>query len=195
MNSRTAGRRRAPRRGGYSLVELLVVISVSSVLASVAVGLIGILMGVDRGGRRHLHETNALARLAQQFRADVAAAEDLASDGPHGLHLRLSDGRVVDYASEAGLATREERLGEERRAREQFALPDEARLAFEVAAEQRPAIASASLASANDAAGGGDSAAVRLGWRVEATVGRELRFSRQARSAASNQETSPENQP
>jgi prepilin-type N-terminal cleavage/methylation domain-containing protein len=194
MNSRIASRR-APRRRGYSLVELLVVISVSSVLASVAVGLIGILMGVDRGGRRHLHETNALARLAQQFRADVAAAESASSDGPHELHLRLSGGRVVDYASEAGQATREERLGQESQMHEQFSLPEEARLAFEVAADQRPAMASASLAAANDAAGAGDSATVRLGWRVEAAVGRELRFSRQAPIAASNQETSTEDQP
>jgi hypothetical protein len=152
-------------------------------------------MRLDRGGRRHLHETNALARLARQFRADIAAAENAASDGPHGLHLRLSGGRVVDYASDDGQATREERLGEESRLREQFALPDEARLAFEVAADQRPAMASASLAAANDAAGAGDSATVRLGWRVEAAVGRELRFSRQAPSAASSQKTSTEDQP
>lgn len=195
MNSRTASRRRAPRRGGYSLVELVVVISVSSVLASVAVGLIGILMGVDRGGRRHLHETNALARLAQQFRADVSAAEDVASDGRHELHLRLTGGRAVDYASEAGQTTREERVGEDRQMREEFALPEEARLVFEVASDQRLAIASASLAAANDAAGADHSATVRLGWRVEAAVGRDLRFSRNAPSVAGNQETSTEDQP
>jgi hypothetical protein len=169
-------------RSGYSLVEAVVAISISSVLASVAFGLLGLLMGVDRGGRRHLHETNSLARLAEQFRADVALAESVAPAERHGLHVTFGEGRTVDYASEGGQATREERVGEERRQREQFSLPEEARLAFDMASGQGPAMASMSLVPAGDSAAVGP-AGVRLGWRVEALTGRDLRSARQATNA------------
>lgn len=182
------------RRDGYSLVEAVVAISISSVLASVAFGLLGILMGVDRGGRRHLHETNSLARLAEQFRADVAMAEDVAPGERRGLHLTFGEGRVVDYASEGGQATREEFVGEDRRQREQFSLPEQAKLVFEIASGQAPAMASMSLVPTGDSASAGP-ASVRRGWRVEALTGRDRRSARQATNAARKQAQPAEAKP
>jgi hypothetical protein len=171
---------------------MVVAISVGSVLASVALGLIGVLLGVDRGGRRHLHETNSLGRLAVQFRADVATAEDVTSDERSGLHLRLGEGRIVDYASEPAQATREERVGEDRLMREQYALPEEASLDFEIAGDERLKTASMSLAPA---VGASDPGSPRLGWRIEATIGRELRFSPRAPNGDGERQAPAESKP
>ena len=183
------------RRSGYSLVEMLVAISISSVLASVALGLIGALIRADHSGRRHLHETQSLARLAGQFRADVALAEEaLPADGAARLELRLPGGRAVEYATEPGRATREERLGGERRQREQFSVPEEARLTFEIGPDRRTALATASLAAASEAGAAAGAKVARDGWRVEAIVGRALRFAQKtsngetAKPPAPNQE-------
>ena len=177
MNQRSS-RRSAFRRRGYNLVEMLVAISISSVLASASLGLIGALVRADHSGRRHLEETQSLARLARQFRADVAqAVEAKLADDSRRLELRVSGGASVEYAAEPGRVLREERLGEERR-REQFALPEATQLRFAVDQDRQPATAAAMLVGAQDANDSAAATAARLGWRVEAVVGRALRFSR-----------------
>lgn len=62
-----------PRRG-MSLAETLVAMMVGSIIAGIGVTLIGSLLRTEHVGRRHLSETRALDRLAEQFAADVHAA-------------------------------------------------------------------------------------------------------------------------
>jgi prepilin-type N-terminal cleavage/methylation domain-containing protein len=62
-----------PRRG-YTLIEMLVVITVSTVLLSVAVGVLHVLSRAERSGREHGNRATIVARLADQFRSDVHAA-------------------------------------------------------------------------------------------------------------------------
>ena len=177
MNERSL-RRSAARRRGYNLVEMIVAISISSVLASVSLGLIGALIRADHSGRLHLEETQSLARLARQFRADVAQAKAAKLlDDARRLELRLPDGAVVEYAAEPGRVLREERLGDERR-REQFVAPETTQLIFAVDQDRQPATAAAILVGAQDENDSAAATAARLGWRVEAVVGRALRFSR-----------------
>jgi type II secretory pathway pseudopilin PulG len=119
---------RSTCRRGYLLTEMLVVISVSSALAVVAVGLIGTLMRVERAGRRHFEETNGLARLSKQFRRDVAAAEEASvpaenTSRPSEIHLRLAADHTVTYRAEPGALLRFEEWSQTEAARERFRLP------------------------------------------------------------------------
>ena len=76
----TRNRRRCAtrHRGGYALVEMIVVISVNTALMAVAVGLIGALLRTERQGQHHCERTSALVRLADQFREDLADAGEAA---------------------------------------------------------------------------------------------------------------------
>lgn len=198
-------------RTGYSLIEAVAAIGISSVLASLALGLIGSLVRADHNGRRHLQETQSLARLAAQFRADVAAADNAAlSDDSTQLELHFSDDRTAVYATEAGRATREEFTGGTRQRHESFVLPETARLAFEIDRARQPAPADLSLvrlslaglsqARADEANPATVARGARLGWRVEAFVGRALRWANppaenRAASAAAPDEQPPQEQP
>ena len=107
------------RRRGFTLVEMMVAISVGTVLLGLAALLIGSLMKLDRAGRARLAEESRLDRLAQVFRADVHAATGLAPGAPAGeLRLILPGGRSVAYRAGPGAVVRARPDGEER-----FALP------------------------------------------------------------------------
>ena len=181
------------KRAGYSLVEAMVAISISSVLASVALGLLGALVRADHSGRRHLNETQSLARLAGQLRADIGAAEEASlSDSKARLLLRLPGGRSVEYAAEPGRATREERLGDVRQLHEQFVLPEAARLQFAVDEDPKSGVAAASLAPEINEGGSEGIKGARLGWRVEAAIGRALRITRKVSAGNADSSTAKE---
>lgn len=103
-HSRTRG------RSGYTLVELIAVISVNAAMMAVAVGLLGTLLRTERQGQHHYERTNALVRLADQFREDAAMSRTAMvgadasgrGDGSQSvppvdvLHLQAGD-RTIDY--------------------------------------------------------------------------------------------------
>lgn len=181
------------KRTGYSLVDALVAISISSVLASVALGLLGALVRADHSGRRHLNETQSLARLAGQLRCDIGAAEEASlADGAARLMLRLPGGRSVEFAAEPGRATREERLGDVRQLHEQFVLPEAARLQFAVDDDPKAGVATASLTPANDDDVVETKNNARRGWRVEAAIGRAMRLPRNVSASKSDSSTAKE---
>ena len=68
------GRPGGATRPGYSLIEMLVVISISSIMLGLATALLGALFQAERRGRDDVVYTFAMARLADQFRHDVRAA-------------------------------------------------------------------------------------------------------------------------
>lgn len=77
---KTHERNRIRRRRGYSLVEMLVVMSISSVvLGSAVVTLVTVLHGQQDDANRRAAQAS-LARLARQFRLDVRAAESVRSE-------------------------------------------------------------------------------------------------------------------
>ncbi|HUY91370.1 MAG TPA: prepilin-type N-terminal cleavage/methylation domain-containing protein [Pirellulales bacterium] len=190
------------RRAGYCLVEAMVAISISSVLASLALGLIGALVRADHSGRRHLRETQSLARLARQFRDDVASADAVTlADDSAQLELRLAGGRAAVYTTEPGRATREELADGARQRHESFVLPEASRLALEIDRDRQPAMARLSLVRlslvlASDADKSAGAKGARAGWRVEAAVGRALRLAgKPTEGGAKSSPASEENRP
>ncbi len=123
----------SPPRRGHSLIELMVVIAVSSTLAAVTVGLLHTLFQMQQGGRKHLEVRRTLERLAEQFRDDVHAATQLrpmaagkgeggAAEGP-GWELPREGDHQVEYRLHAYQLLRTERQKDKLLRRESFALP------------------------------------------------------------------------
>lgn len=168
-------------RRGYALVELVVVISVGSLIGTAAAVLLGMLLAADRGSRRHLHESHTLCRLAQAFRADAAAAERAKLEpAPPGdgktsrqaaarLQFSLPGGESVTYVAEPGRVLRRQSGGLSADRQESFVLPDSPPVQLGV--ETGPTFSVARLQWNS----GQDARRARSGWRIEATVGRDRR--------------------
>ena len=61
-------------RRGFTLIEMLVVMTVGSVIVGIGVGMLHVLLRTEQTGRDRVHQAGVLARLAEQFRSDVGAA-------------------------------------------------------------------------------------------------------------------------
>ena len=134
-------RRRARPRRGFSLIEVLVVITVSSALVAAAVGLIHTMLRLQRGDQEQVRAEWALAGLAERFRDDVHAATALRPIAtPPGQPSRpawllpLTSRREVEYRAEEGHLLRLEREGTKLVHREAFWLPRPAVVSIEAAA-------------------------------------------------------------
>ncbi len=129
------------RRSGFMLIELLVVITVGSVMMGIAVGLLYTLMQMDGKSRESSQDLAGLARLAEQFRADVHAASawtPLGQSAPQGAgypgwKLQCTGDWEIEYHAKEGTLFRTETAGGQARSRESYHLP-----AGAVAAIQSP---------------------------------------------------------
>ena len=63
------------RRRGYSLIEMLAVITMTSAILALATMSIGLIMRSERTGRNFLVATQTSQRMARQFRNDVHSAQ------------------------------------------------------------------------------------------------------------------------
>ena len=170
-------------RRGYSLVELIVVMSVGSVIGTTAIMLLGALLAADRGARGHLQESASLSRLSRQFRADVAAADDASIEVPPAtkgdslersfprLTLHGASGETITYAGEPGRALRKAQGESGANRQESYALPEPLALTFEIESTSPQRIVTMALAAGDDQ----QASSARLGWRVEAALGRDRR--------------------
>ena len=148
MPAKTARQR---RHSGFTLVEMMIVISLSSiVLATIGIVFQG-LRGAQRAIGDHQTAIDNIARLAQQFRADVhsatsaeIAAVDLEaaawppdagekSDAAQEiLKLPQPEGKEVDYRLDRGSMTRVVRSGNQIAERESYALPENCRVQWQL---------------------------------------------------------------
>jgi type II secretory pathway pseudopilin PulG len=116
-------------RRGKTLIEMLILITVLSVvLASVSLVLLGAFK-TDRQLRRDLAQQTSLARLASRFRSDAHAATTCRVD--NACELSLADGRVVRYGFAGQRISREVRRGQTLEHQDAFVLPDTAAVRFE----------------------------------------------------------------
>jgi Tfp pilus assembly protein FimT len=178
-------RRRSPvtreRRGGYTLVELIVVISVNSALMAVAVGLLGTLLRTEHQGQQHFERTSALVRLADQFRGDVAASRDAivaGGDANHGnesqvpprsqvLRLPIADDRTIEYLRDGERLRRVEYLGPTVVRREAYTLIEFSDVRFLVSDAHIVSLHLKFGADANVSHGD---------WQIDARLARDRRF-------------------
>ncbi len=113
------------KRRGFTLVELLVVISVLAIILPMAGGTVFFLLQAQSRSAESLREAMAITQFSHTFRSDIHAAQSahpstrLPGDG--GVRLKLEDSRGIEYDAEPnGFVTRTVRRGEVVERREQF---------------------------------------------------------------------------
>jgi len=98
------------RRSGFSLLELLIVTTFTSVLLVTMLGLFQVLTKLDRGARDEAGDAVTLQLLATAFCQDVAAASDVKLAGPDAegvRHMHLHGKANVEYLLFPGEIRRE----------------------------------------------------------------------------------------
>ena len=97
--SQDAGQRGRPR--GFTIVELLIAMTLLSIIAVTGVQLLGLLLRADQSAGQQTARRMNLQRLAEDFRRDVHRADSIASldaDQPGtGLQL-LAEGELIIYS-------------------------------------------------------------------------------------------------
>jgi Tfp pilus assembly protein FimT len=178
-SSHPAGRTGPRSRRGYALVELIVVISVNTVLMAVAVALLGTLLRTEHQGQYHYERASSLVRLANQFRSDVAASRSAslvaanAAQGNYPSGSKLSnmlrffgdpEEQTIEFLRDGDRIRRVEYQGTNVVRREAYTLIDLTDTELVVTDQQ---IVSLRLAFGDDA------------WRIDAQTGRDWRFAQE----------------
>jgi hypothetical protein len=116
-------RMRRGSRGGYSLIEVVLVVGAVSIVIGLCGTLLHGLLRLDRAGRSFVSDTSVMARLAHQFRDDVRSAGAVKSTATGAaIELTLADDMVVQYQVEGGRLLRLERRKETEKRRESYAV-------------------------------------------------------------------------
>jgi len=114
------------RRRGFTLIEMLVAITVGTTLAGIAVFLLYALMKSHNTGREHLEYCRTVNRLAEQFRDDVHSMRKTSPDATgtsFDLLPNTDDDTQVRYQCLDGRIDRSELQGEKIVRRESYMLP------------------------------------------------------------------------
>jgi prepilin-type N-terminal cleavage/methylation domain-containing protein len=166
-------------RRGVSLVELLVVMSLGSVLLTTSAVVLHRVMNVHGKTRNFLSASRNGLRLSDQFRSDVHRVTKVTTsdlDAPVVLRLQLGEANVVEYSHAGGEVRRTQLEGEKTVSREEYSFPANSRVL--IREESSPRLLSLSVISQpGDPAGSaqpGFATAVYL--RIEAQVGRDSRY-------------------
>jgi prepilin-type N-terminal cleavage/methylation domain-containing protein len=114
-------RNRVARRG-VSLIELMVVISVLAVLLGLCAVTIQLLLRIGSDAQARRSASAALGRLAERFREDVHACDDVQLRTSAGLRLRLNPSVMIDYEVHAGRIARVESTDGQASRRESYVL-------------------------------------------------------------------------
>jgi prepilin-type N-terminal cleavage/methylation domain-containing protein len=177
------GRVRHTRRA-VTLVEIMVVLSVASVVMGVAITMLHLLLRSERDHARAIRTTITLSRLTETFRADSHASETptrVVSDaGAEGLILAGASGREVAYSAKEHVIQRVESASGVEEHRDLFHFPPGSKIRFEL--EESPPIARVviDVASPRPESNPEQSSrgARRRTFSIEAVVGRDQRFAR-----------------
>ena len=166
-----------PRRG-FTLIEMLVVLTIGSVVFGITVGMLHLLLRSERTGRERVHRAAVSARLAEQFRSDTAAAirhEPVEEDNQQALcQFVLPGDRTVTYRAMPAEVRREERIAEKPVRQESYSLPDGCSVAVAVEGEADPPLASLVVTCDHAPPSAGRA------MRVTALLGKDHRFSQRS---------------
>ncbi|MCA9092330.1 MAG: prepilin-type N-terminal cleavage/methylation domain-containing protein [Planctomycetaceae bacterium] len=98
--------RTAPRRG-FSIVEMLVAITVGVIVFGMIISVIHVMMSGQRQGEVRARQQLSISRLNRRFREDVARSDsveiDKAGDTVRGLHLKQGEMSVRWSATGSGI--------------------------------------------------------------------------------------------
>jgi type II secretory pathway pseudopilin PulG len=118
-------------RRGATLIEVMVMITVISVVMTGAATTLVALLRLERQARSDQSELQTLANLAARWRTDVHAA--IAASADDDCELTVTDGRTIRYSFAESRIAREVRLGETIVHRDAFVLPSRAQVEFTMA--------------------------------------------------------------
>jgi len=160
-------------RRAFTLIEMIVAVSVAAAFTGIAVSLLLVLFRAEQSGRAKIAQAESLQQLADQFRRDVhAAAGEPVVNGkePQQWRLELTGNCIVQYTVGADGISREERVGSKDVRRESYTLPKESTVAVAVDRATKPPVVSLTIEPKD--------ASLRPGcpFRVDAVLGRDLRF-------------------
>jgi hypothetical protein len=185
------GRNRAQRerrrpRSGSTLVEMLIVISVASVMLGVSVCTIHVLLEAEHEAARSVRFDTSVARLAQAFRGDMHASRQVelpaSEPGKPIVLLATANDRQIRYELDAHLATRIETEGGRQVHREMYYFPQHSRMRFECQPDHTLVLLEIDMQSARMAtrplASAANEGPIRR-FTIEAALGRDNRFERQ----------------
>jgi prepilin-type N-terminal cleavage/methylation domain-containing protein len=94
------------QRRGFTLVEVLVTMSVGSTLMVLAIGLVHQTLTLSTVARQRDDHLRSLNRLARQFRDDVHHSTACTVTTPDQLQLEMPDESVVTFRAESNRVTR-----------------------------------------------------------------------------------------
>ena len=160
-------------RRGFSLLEMLVAVTVGSVLMGIGVAILTLLLRLDRTGREHAHRAVVLGRLAEQFRDDVhAALRPMPAGTDHRAPWRLDLGpdRTVSYRITPESVERDETAPGKPVRHESYPLPEGCAARVSLSADRTAQVASLIVAPA------GTPSPTSHQLRVDAVLGRDRRF-------------------
>jgi hypothetical protein len=171
-------------RRGISILELIVVLSASTVVLSLSSVLLQRVMRIHIQSRADLAVERTVLRLSEQFRRDVhqarAAVTNRAELGENTvLRLTFADDEPVEYSYDSGILERVQSKGGNRLAREEFAFPANSDLTIESPGTPQRLILTITTSRSTD----GDEQRVParkltipLGVQIEAVVGSDWQF-------------------
>ena len=162
-------------RRAFTLMEMLVVLTVGSVMLGISVGMLHLLLRSEQTGRDRVHRAAVSARLAEQFRADAAAAlRQVPIEAPALCQFILPGDRTVTYRALPEEVRREERIAERPVRQESYSLPDGYSVAVAVEGEADPPLASLVVTCDHAPPSAGRA------MRVTALLGKDHRFSQRS---------------
>ncbi len=119
---------RSAMRRGFTLIEVAVVVSITSLLFALCATTLIALMRLERQCAAEIAQDRAVARLASQFRADAHVALDV--DCTDGCLFELDGEKTVRYLFSPPAVTREVRRGDAIDHRDSFLLGRDASVSF-----------------------------------------------------------------
>ena len=163
------------QRRGLSLIEMLVVMTVSVAVVGLVAGMIRLLMKADRAAEDHLVRSGAVDQLSDSFRQHVRAAREaktVQQDGADKLQLKLDEARTVEFLAREQVVIRSEREAGQIRRQDRYTVPVGSAVRFEVQSDEKSTTVSLVLARRLGQPDRGPPRELR----VHAMLGRDLRF-------------------